>query len=262
MAKRSLQKDCGSKRPPNKIDRTSFPLLCFMIKSWIYQATRGVLLYFTPQSRQPLAIRSSGLDRNLTQDVEIQVVILVARGGKEVQGTHEFLLGLRLSGSCHGNEVRNLSEAEKILINSPTIIGIEWMLGCTPTHFGWRVSRVDPSTRVWQPLEGPMKLMPPGVQTRPKYIVCKRMFIITPSRCCIQSNQELPFYHNPYSWRQEFQESSIPSPFHTMCQRYNQPPNILAEVPSSPIKDYTPTVWFYPNSQCIEHIEIHLKKVY
>lgn len=49
--------------------------------------------FFTPQSRQPL-IRSSGLDRNLTQDVEIQVVILVARGGKEVQGTHEFLLGL------------------------------------------------------------------------------------------------------------------------------------------------------------------------
>jgi hypothetical protein len=61
---------------------------------------QGVLLYFsltinfTPQSRQPLAIRSSGLDRNLNQDVEIQVVILVARGGKEVQGTHEFLLGL------------------------------------------------------------------------------------------------------------------------------------------------------------------------
>ena len=66
--------------------------------------------------------RSSSLDWNLAQDVEIQVVILrsqsknrlkpidrtrdddrtdaglVARGGKEVQGTNEFLLGSR--GGC------------------------------------------------------------------------------------------------------------------------------------------------------------------
>ena len=92
------------------------------------QATRALAHFFHSPEVNLTWIRSSDLDRNLTQDVEIQVVVLVARGGKEVQGTHEFLLGEAVWILPWKNEVRNMSEAEKILINIPTIIGVEWML--------------------------------------------------------------------------------------------------------------------------------------